>query len=178
MRSQEKSVLPRFVSPPTVLFLWTVLGLLIVGLAAAWLARVPVYSSGPAFVVDWPREVQPPRAGVVVVALLPPRDLARLRVGQDLFLHLDETGERSRISIIAVEPEIQSPDAVRRRLALDAYAAGAITQPSAVVVARFEPIAPGLPDSTYRGSVCRADVEVGSCRVISLLPLVGQFFGA
>jgi hypothetical protein len=52
-----------------------------------------------------------------------------------------------------------------------------LTQPSAVAIAQFEPSPTSLPAAVYLGSVYHAEVEVGSRRVISFLPLIGSFFG-
>lgn len=79
-------------------------------------------------------------------------------------------------SVIVVDPEISSPDVIQKQFALDSGAAQRITQPAAVVFAQLDPIPTGLSASAYLGSVGRADVEVGSQRAVSLLPLIGHFF--
>jgi hypothetical protein len=176
-QSREESVLPRFVSPRTFTYLWILLGLLGISGVVAWLTRVPVYASGQGVVVDRRGKTNDVRDDVVMVAFLRPENYSRLRVGQTLLVQLDPAGERTRRPIIAIEPEIASPKAVQRRFALSAGAAHAVTQPSAVAIARFEPNPTNLPASTYVGSVYPVDVEVGSRRVLSLLPLIGQIFG-
>jgi hypothetical protein len=176
-QSREESVLPRFVSPPVFICLWILLGLLVAGGFIAWFAQVPVYASGPAIVVDGKGKTQSIGDDALIVTFVPPENLPRLRVGQTLFLNLPPAGEHVGVSIMAVEPEISSPAAARRRFALSPGAAQAITQPSAVAIARWESVREDLPASAYVGSVYRADIEVGSRRVVSLLPVIGQFFG-
>jgi hypothetical protein len=176
-QSREESVLPRFVSPRTFTYLWILLGLLGVSGFVAWCVRVPVYASGLGVVVDRRGKTNDVRDDVVMVAFLRPENRSRLRVGQTLLVQLDPAGERTRRPIIAIEPKIVSPNAVQRRFALSAGAAHVVTQPSAVAIARFEPNSTNLPASTYVGSVYPVDVEVGSRRVLSLLPLIGQIFG-
>jgi hypothetical protein len=61
--------------------------------------------------------------------------------------------------------------------AINAGAASGLAQPSAVAIARFEPAPASLPAAAYAGSVYHVEVEVGSRRVISFLPLIGRFFG-
>lgn len=138
-QSREESVLPRFVSPSTFIFLWILLGLLAAGGFVTWFAQVPIYASGPAIVVDWQSQTQSIRDQVVVIAFLPPENLSRLRVGQTLFIRLDQAGERIGTPVIAAEPEISSPDAIQKRFALSVSAAQAITQPSAVAIAKLDP---------------------------------------
>jgi hypothetical protein len=176
-QSREESVLPRFVSPRTFSYLWILLGLLGVSGFVAWCARVPVYASGLGVVVDRRGKTNDVRDDVVMVAFLRPENRSHLRVGQTLLVLLDPAGERTRRPIIAIEPKIVSPNAVQQRFALSAGAAHAVTQPSAVAIARFEPNPTNLPASTYVGSVYPVDVEVGSRRVLSLLPVIGQIFG-
>jgi hypothetical protein len=176
-QSREESVLPRFVSPGTFTYLWILLGLLGVSGFVAWCARVPVYASGLGVVVDRRGKTNDVRDDVVMVAFLRPENHSRLRVGQTLLVQLEPAGERTRRPIIAIEPKIVSPNAVQQRFALSAGAAHAVAQPSAVAIARFEPNPTNLPASTYVGSVYPVDVEVGSRRVLSLLPAIGQIFG-
>jgi hypothetical protein len=143
----------------------------------AWLAEVPVYTLGSAVVVNKGDANQSIVDDLLVVAFMPPESLRRLRIGQTLLLHVDGVEKRVAGPIMAVEPEVSSPEMVQKRFALSASAASAITQPSAVAMTRLGPIQSGLPSAAYIGSVFRAEIEVGSRRVISLLPLIGRFFG-
>ncbi len=102
----------------------------------------------------------------------------RLRVGQRVFLQPEGSGRRFSRTIADVEPQIMGPEDARQSFAIGAQAALAITQPSAVTVARLGPAPGDLPAESYRGSVYRAEVEIESRRVFSLLPLIGQLFGA
>ncbi len=176
---RETAVLPRFISPRTFLGLWVLTGLLAVSGGLACFAQVPVYASGSAIVVDAQNsKLRGVPDDVVVMAFLPPEYRSHLEVGQQLFLHFSPTGERLRRSIIAVEPEIYSPVAAQRRFGLAPGAALAVAHPAAVALAQLEPLPAGAPASAYLGSIGRVDVEVGSRRIISLLPFVDQFVGS
>lgn len=177
LEGREEAVLPRFVSPRVFLFLWVLFVLFLAGGFAAWSAQVPEYASGCAVVVDGKTRALPVRGAFAVVVFLPPQHLSRLHVGQMLHLTAGPSGERIRKPIVAVDPEISSPQGVEKRFGLRAGAAQAIRQPAAVAMARWQPVSEDLPPSAYVGSVYRADVEVGSRRVISFLPLVGRSFG-
>jgi hypothetical protein len=187
LQGRGKLVLPAFVSPRSFVFLWMLLALALAAGALAWFANVPLYASGVAVVVDGARArlhndtAEPTSGGAtegpVLITFLPPAHLARLKAGQPLFLQLDAPRERVRRNLIAVEPELLSPETARERFHLDAGSAAAITRPSAVAVASFEPAPRGLPASAYLGSVYPVDVEIGSQRLPSLLPLIGRFFG-
>jgi hypothetical protein len=46
MQSREKDTLPRFISLPIALFLWALLGLLLVVGLLAWYEQIPTYATG------------------------------------------------------------------------------------------------------------------------------------
>ncbi|WP_096588056.1 hypothetical protein [Calothrix sp. NIES-2098] len=169
LEGREKSILPRLVSPRTFIYLWFMLGLLGMSSIIAWLTKVPVYASGTAVVVRWKDKKVTPE-GIVVAAFFEPQQIANLPKTKKLFLNFADRGARTA-AIIAVEPEIVSPDTIQKRFAI-----AQITGPSAIAIAQLEPIDKNLPAAAYLGSVGDAQAEVGSQRLISLLPLIGQFF--
>lgn len=183
VESREKSVLPRIVSPQTFLYLWSLLGLLAASSIITWFAKIPVYASGPAVVTRWPK-AEGMGEELVVVAFLPPQYITKLGTNQKLFLKFDGMGDRGAFpqgnrfssTILAVEPQIRSPNSVQKQFALSPSVAQALTQPVAVVIARLKPVSTELPASVYLGSLGRAEVEIDSQRAISLLPIIGQLF--
>jgi hypothetical protein len=174
---REAAVLPRQISPCTFRCLWLLLGLLVASTILAWCARVPVYASGSAVMIDGGNSSPATTEEVLIVAFIPPEHLWRLRVGQVLLLQFDGRSKPLGTPIMAVEPEVSSPQMARRRFGLGESAAQAIAHPSAIALARLQPLPSGLPAAAYVGSIFRAQIEVDSRRVISMLPLLGQFFG-
>lgn len=174
--SQEKTVLPRLISPPVFLCLWMLLGLLVMGGGVSWFTQVPVYVSCPAVVVDWRHSSPSVEGDTAVVAFVPLESMSRVRGGQKLFVQWDAEGGRFSQLVSFVAPHIISPDAAHRQFALNATAALAITRPSAVAVARLEMIPAGPPAAAYVGGVYQVDIEVGARRLISLLPLGSLLF--
>ena len=174
--ARERTVLPRFASPRLVAGLWLLIALFLAGGMLAWLARIPVYASGSAVVFDRQATVRFSRDGLIVAAFLPPETLNRLRAGQPLLLQL-KSGERLHSQVFYVEPQVTSPADIRQRFALtEGVAAMVANEPSAVALAQLESPPPALSTDAYAGSTGRAEVETGTRRVISLLPLVGRFF--
>jgi hypothetical protein len=171
LQRHEESVLPRFLSPPTFACLSVLMGLLIVSGLIACLARVPVYVFGPCVVIDR-REQFNPSDDCIMVVLLPPESLLHLREGQTLFIRFEESRKRVRGSVTAVKPEIISAEDAQRRFGFSAAVTQAITQRSIVALARLESTSFDIPASTCNGSGLRAEVEVGSRRLISFLPLI------
>jgi hypothetical protein len=175
--ARDRTVLPRFASPRVVAGLWLLIALFPAGGMLAWLARIPVYASGSAVVFDRQAASRFARDGTIVAAFFPPETLSRLRAGQPLLLQL-KSGERLHSQVFYVEPQVNSPAGVRQRFAIgEEVAAMVASQPSAVVLAKLETPQNALSPDAYAGSVGRAEVETGTRRVISLLPLVGRFFG-
>jgi hypothetical protein len=182
LQRQEETVLPRFISPPTWVCLWLLLGLLMAGGIVVWSAKTPVFTSGSALISVWPERLdsvygQVGPGEMVVIAFLPPEYLSRLQIGQTLFLQPDRAGGRLGSKVIGVMPDVVSPEAARKMFAINAGGVRPLTQPSAVAIARFELPPASPPATSYAGSVYNVEVEVGSRRVISFLPLIGHFFG-
>jgi hypothetical protein len=174
--ARERTVLPRFASPRVVAGLWILIALFLIVGILAWLARIPVYASGSAIIFDRQTASRFARDGTIVAAFLPPETLSRLRAGQPLLLQL-KSGERLHSQVFYVEPQVNSPAEVRQRFALDEGVAVTVaSQPSAVALAQLEMPQNALSPDAYAGSMGRAEVQTGTRRVISLLPLVGRFF--
>ena len=173
-RGKDKSILPRFISTYTVAWLWIFFALLLASGLVSCLVRVPVYASGPAIVVDSGAYSHITPDKLVMVVFLPADSLSDLHVGQNLFFNIDEKIDRLSRPIIAVQPEVCSPDKVRRQFLLDAKLALTITQPVVLAIAEFEPLPSGLSASSFAGSLYLVNVEVSSQRLISLLPLINR----
>lgn len=176
IESREQSVLPRLVSPQIFLYLWTLLGLIAITSTIAWFAKIPVYASGSAVITRWQSQTEGMGKEPVVAVFLAPQYLSRLRPKQKLFLKFAGTGDRFSRTILTVDTEIRSPDSIQKQFALSPGAAQAIAQPVVVAIARWDPAPAQLPASVYLGSLGHAEVEIGSQRAISLLPIVGQLF--
>jgi hypothetical protein len=184
---QEKTVLPQLVSPRTFTYLWVLLSILGASSAIAWFTRIPVYATGSAVVVRWQGKPVLDKPGmldrIVVAAFLPPQSLSRLQTAKTVVLRLDGLGGAAQNEglrpILEVQSDILSPDAIQQQFDLNPGVAQQINQPAAVVITPLEPIAsglPALPASAYLGSVGRVEAEVGTRRLISFLPLIGQGF--
>lgn len=171
---QEKTVLPQLVSPRIFAYLWVLLGMLGTSSAIAWFTKIPVYATGSAVVVRWRSNPTLPNQ-IVVAAFLPPQSLSHLQTSEKVALQLEGSGQNGEFrSILQVQPHILSPDAIQQQFALNPGVAQQINQPAAVVILPLEPLASGLPDSAYLGSVGQVKAEVGTRRLISFLPWIGS----
>lgn len=181
----DEAVLPQFTSPRTIRLLWVMIGLLLAGGLLLWLMRIPIYASAVAVPMstEYSSYVIPvvstsaANNQKLVAIFLPSSNLSRLRVGQRVFWNFSNTGQRVSRFIVDVQTEVISPDSLRQNFGLRGQAALEFSEPVVVAFVNLEPVPGDLPASAYAGSMYQADVEVGTRRVITLLPIVGRFFG-
>lgn len=176
MQARAQTVLPRFIAPPAPLCLWLLLGCFITVSVLAWLTPVPVYRNGIATIVDSNGPDQYSKDEELIVAFFPPESKAEIRTGQNLSLKLDPAGPPLVRAIAVIEPGILSPADARKKFNLDDATARAYQRPAAIAIARLGKPDEELPASAYEGVVVEARVEIGSQRLIALLPLLGRFF--
>lgn len=165
LQGREKIVLPRYSAAPVFALLWALLGVLAVAAWMIWMSRVPVYSLSACAVIN---------AQGQAVIFLHPRDLPKLKVGQRVQILLDEQNQQLIRSVGMVEPQLIGPTEARERHKLDGASLTMLKRPSAVVVVE---LGDEFNHRVYSGSVSRARVEIGSVRVASLLPILGQLIG-
>ncbi len=172
MQSRDKDTLPRFISLPIALFLWILLGLLLVVGGLAWYEQVPTYASGNGVVLS--SKYVPPYAHheAVAVAFFAVGQANHLHVGQTVSVRFASSTQSLKGTVLAVDPVV-SPDVAARRYGLGSNDASLITQPSAVVLIKLDNISPSL----YAGSILTVNMRIGSRRIISLLPGIGRLFG-
>lgn len=165
-QGREKDILPRFVSPPVFLFLWIILGLCLVAGWVAWSIRVPIYVDGTGVMAASEARV------VVFVSAVHQQ---RLHAGEPVQMQLGTTGPRLRRTVTTVVPTLLSPEEARQDYHLDGTLALLVTEPSVVLVIALDA---SSALSAYAGSIVSAHVQVGDVRLLSFLPLVGQWIGA
>ena len=169
---KERAVVPRFVRPRTFAALWVLVALCLVTVLIAFRTRIPVYASGQATVADGGGLESP-----AIVAFLPPDALKYLRVGQKVFIRLDSGAAPVTASILTLDPELRSPGYIYSHYGLPAALTAHLSGPAAVVIAKADRLVPGLKLSEYQGGLYRADVQTGSRRVVSVVPIIGNHFG-
>ena len=174
-RGIEKDVVPRLISWPIIVCLWLLLGVLIAVGSLAWYVQVSTYVNGPGIILARGDMLQPEDGAMVAVVFLPPDQSAHMRVGLPVNVQIGSAGVHVQSTIAKVEPGITSPDAARKRYGLDSAGALLITQPSIVVIIR---LGTALPATSYAGSLLTAEVEIGSQRLLALLPGLGKFLGS
>ena len=173
MQGRDKDVLPRYVSPPVFIFLWIILGLCLVAGCITWATRIPIYASGVGEIIDQDNQYGYIGSEASAVVFLPPNLLSVVRSGQLVQLQIGSNGPQLHLKIAAVASKVLSPDQARKKYNLDGALALLVTQPSVVVVVRLEHYA----SDQDLGTILHARVEIGSQRVLSLVPIVGVPIG-
>jgi len=163
-QSQERVVLPRFISPPVVLCLWGLFGLVLLGCTIVWFWRLPTYVTVTGEIVTQIEQGQPT---TVVVLIIPANQVDQIHVGYPVRVQLGQDKVQWTQQITTVGAGILSPTTIRSRFGLDGAAALLVQQPSAVALT---PISPSMHDVDYTGSIVQASIQIGTRRVISLLP--------
>jgi hypothetical protein len=173
--SRQKEVLPRLVSPPVFVFFWVLLALLLVAGVTAWLTRVPTYVVASGLVLDQGTvQGQSSSGNAVAVVFFPTSRAMRIQPGQPILLQIGPTGTQLHFKVDHVEPGIISPSDARQRYGLDSATSQIITGPSVVVTIG---LGQAFPVRQYAGSTVNAQLQVGSQRVLSLLPGLGGLIG-
>jgi len=166
LQGRDKDTLPHFISLPMTLILWVLIVLIVVAGGLAWSAKIPVFVTGTGIVLYESGYSQSDRRAVALI-FLPPEQASRLSVGLPVRIHMSISGPEIVSKIAGVEPRMISPYMACRAYGLDANCAALITRPAVIALVKLD----SLSTATYAGSVLTAEVEVGSQRIISLLPL-------
>lgn len=169
-RSRERQVMPRLIRPRTFVCLWLLLCLLLAGTILVWMTQIPIYVAGPAIVVNRGMPVPTDSDDVSVAVFLPARYHSEIQEGQALHLQTSESSERQIYTIQWAARTVLSPIDAQTRFGLPLDTAPFLTQPVTVVGTTL-PTANALRATAYGGSIFRADVQVGTRRVLSLLSL-------
>src|SRR5918999_1715348 len=168
--AREQSVLPKFVSPRIMVALWALVGLLILSGVAVWFTSTPVYASGLAIVVDTRNKLANIEEGMAVLVLLPPEAQPVLDEGKTILIQVNASSKPLEREIVAFEKDASKVNHILEEFGLENHPAVAKVQPGAVAIVRLEDMPGNVATNNYIGTIFRADMQVGSRRVASLLP--------
>jgi hypothetical protein len=185
--TQEKPTALKLAPPLSFPVLWLGLALLffLAGLLL-WTGRGPVYTTGPGWLL--PDTNRPARLAdkSSLIVFLPKSASQNLRVGQPVELQSQLQPGRWYATLEKIEPEIPGIEEITRRYGLNLP----ITNPEvrasvvALVSLRCDEAAKAAPSpncldvtASYAQGIWTAKVEIGSRRLVSLLPLANQLIG-
>jgi hypothetical protein len=172
--AREQSVLPKFVSPQIMVALWALVVLLILSGVAVWFTSIPVYASGLAVVVATRNKLANIEEGMALLVLLPPEAQPALDKGKTILIQVNASSKPLERRVIAFEKDASKVNRTLEEFALENHPAVAKVQPAVVAIVRLEDMPGNVPTNDYLGTIFRADIQVGSRRVASLLPLMDR----
>lgn len=172
-RRQEQGILLRVAYPPALIFFWIFL-LLLFGAGGLVLSiQVPILVQSQGAVVEQ-RVIGQARGVVVAVLFFSPDQLTELHTGQPAVVSIGSMPINVSGVVEHVDATVISPDEARSRFNLQGGLAQVIVGPSITVT-----ISIGLAaaNRVYIGSLCSAQIQTGSQRVLSSLPGFNQLLG-
>lgn len=171
LQKREKDILPRLISPPIFICGWFLLCLVVAVGVVAWLEEVPIFVTGSGIVVA---QQQGNDSGAMARLFLPAREARLVHVGEASLLQVGTTGPSVMSKIVHVEPGLLSPDALHKRYGFNYAGMPIITEPSVAVDVQ---VGPTVPAHLYAGSPVNAQIQIGTQRVLSLLPGFDSLIG-
>lgn len=163
-QARVEQVLPRLASPPVFQCLWAVAAMLVAGLIVCAWTEMPAYVSAPAIVVPW-------KGSARVIAFFPPDAIHHLRLNRPLWIGAQTSVEREKAAIVSVEPRVTSPAEAKQIFGLSAGTLADAAGPSVIAVAEWERAPAAV------GRIYRAEVEIGSQSLLSILPVLRSLLG-
>jgi hypothetical protein len=148
--------------------------LLILSGVAVWFTSTPVYASGLAIVVDTGNKPVNIEEGTAMLVLLPPEAQPVLDEGKTVLIQVNATSKPLKREIVAFEKNASKVNRTLEEFALENHPAVAKAQPAAVAIVRLEDMPGNVVTNDYIGTIFRADMQVGSRRIASLLPLMDR----
>jgi len=172
--AREHSVLPKFVSPRITVALWTIVVLLIFSGVGVWFTSMPVYASGLAIVVDTENKPVNVEEGTAILVLLPPEAQPALDEGKTILIQVNASSNSLKREVVTFEKDAARVNDILEEFDLSNHPAMAKMQPAAVAIVRLEDTQGNVLANDYIGTIFRADIQVGSRRIASLLPLMDR----
>jgi len=170
MQSREKSVLPRFVSPPVFTLLWLFFALCIIAGVLAWNIQIPTYVASAGLVIG-PEQatVTTGQGQVSVILFIPASSFALLKNGQSVQIQLPGGGPQVTRKVTTLDPVLSPADVLKL------FGLPLTTAPAGLAVVSL-----GTTSAwhIYLRSLVSAQIRVGSSRVLSLIPGLDRLIGA
>jgi hypothetical protein len=174
MNMSENDLLPRIISPPIFLFIWILLGVIMISGFLAWMERVPVFvnSSGVAQVSG--SKIDTYKSNIDVVVFVPTSISRQVHVGMHARVQFDASSQYFDGTIANINPLVLSPMAIRKQYQLTCNILQDVLVPS--IAANLRVVIPSNM-TISNGAPSQVQIQTGSQRVLDLLPLFHQLTG-
>ena len=168
--SRAESAPPRFAPPRVRRYVGVVCALLTACALLMWATPAPVYLSVRAAAVASKGAFGQPPERPLLLVFIPAADGPSLKEGQRVYFKPHKQDQMMSGTLVAFEPQAVSNAEVLSRYDLAAGEPLEINEPVVVGVARIEPPPTDAAPNVEAGSVFDAKLEIGSKRLISLIP--------
>jgi hypothetical protein len=172
-RGTTKDIVPRLTPRPIIVCLWLLLAVLLATAGVAWSVRVPAYVGAQGVILRDGAQTGPGGGRTAAALFLPPDQSVHIRVGQPVHAQIGSSGRAASGAVARVEPGVTGPDTARAKYGFDP-GPGLLRQPWTVVIIR---LGQSLPPAAYGGSLVTARLQIGSQRLLALLPGLGDLAG-
>ena len=170
LQANDESVFPRILAPRTFIYLWVLVGLSVISLLIAWCISVPVMIPGQAIVIETQNESG---YDLELAILFSSEYRQTVKTGQSVFVSIESNNKPTQQQISTVAPRTLSPEEAMEIYAASICSPLLILQPVSVVFSEFHPPNIGLKSRDFRGSVYTVEIEIGTQRLITLIPVIG-----
>lgn len=161
IQGRDKTVLPRFVTPPTFLLLWCLLSIFTSAWLIAWMGQIPLYATGIGVVLPPSTATGHTNDRAVAIVFVPYTSSLHLQSGQQAQVQLGTISSPITGTIERVNSQLLSPNAVRQSYGL------AMPAPSVAVLVALDS---HLSGHLYAGTPVQAQIQVGTSRLLSFFP--------
>lgn len=168
--SRAESAPPRFAPPRVRLYVGVVCALLTTCALLMSATPAPVYLSVRAAAVAGQGRFGQPTDGLLLLVFIPPADAPSLKEGQRVYFKPNKQDRVMSGTLVAFESQAVSAAEVLSRYGLAGGKPLEINESVMVGVARIETPPSDATPVVEAGSVFDAKVEIGSKRLISLIP--------
>ncbi len=175
IQEKEKTVVPRYLTPPFFIFKWTLLGILISAMLLACWIDIPIFVNAKALVQKNPIDSTITKS--LLLILLPATYCPALHRGQQIFYRLSKSAGFSRSAIIKIDSTILNPRKADSLLQRCNQTGVHYNEPVIIAEASFTPPSECTAND-FEGSVLSVRIIVGYQKLISSIPIIGNIFKA
>ncbi|HLI70039.1 MAG TPA: hypothetical protein VKV19_09815 [Ktedonobacteraceae bacterium] len=169
-QGKKKDILPNFSSIPATVFVWALLGSLIMTGLVSWYVQVPVYLPGNGFVLGHLQQALVGNNEISVLAFFPPNELAKLRAGQPVKILIDTNSPQMNGVVAQVLPEATTLATAFKHYGLNLGNVGSQTLQAVALIA----LSASLSTTLSTGSSVVIEVNTGTESMFSAISGLGN----
>jgi hypothetical protein len=173
IQEREQVVMPKHLAPSIFIFLWALLGTLIVVLIYSFWIKIPIFTSATAIVQNYSSDSS--TSEPLLLVFFPAAYCSTLHHGQLVYYKLSNSTELDKTIIVKIDSTILNPRKAESLLQRYNQTGIRINEPVLIASALFaQPV--GSMAKNFDGSILNVEIIVGYQRLISFLPVLSELF--